>query len=354
LFTETYFREVVSGERRGLFAFLVRGILRVLEIPYGIIVVWRNRGFDRGRRIIHRVEVPVISVGNVTTGGTGKTPMVAWLARWCRACDLRVTLISRGYGAQTGSRNDEALELERQLPDVPHLQNPDRVVAARTAIDELNCQVILLDDAFQHRRIHRDLDVVLVDALEPFGYGHLLPRGLLREPLSGLARAQVIALSRSDLADSQQRQQILARLRQSAPQAEVLEIAHRPDSLVAWPDRREPIAAWAERPIVAFCGIGNSDGFHRTLGRLGLHVVAFRAFPDHHAYQRADLEELGSWAAQQGVTGMLCTQKDLVKIQAATLNGCELRALSIGIEILAGREAFEEVLRTVLRNEAGS
>jgi tetraacyldisaccharide 4'-kinase len=246
------------------------------------------------------------------------------------------------------------LELERQLPDVPHLQNPDRVEAAQTAIDELDCQVILLDDAFQHRRIHRDLDVVLVDALEPFGYGHLLPRGLLREPLSSLARAQVIALSRSDLVGVEQRQRVLARLRQAAPDAAFLEVAHRPDALVAWPDRREAIATWAQRPIVAFCGIGNPDGFRRTLSRLGFRVVAFRVFPDHHAYQRADLEGLSSWAADHGVTGMLCTQKDLVKIRAGALGGCDLRAVSIGIEILTGRGAFEEVLRKILPVDARS
>ncbi|MFV1964483.1 MAG: tetraacyldisaccharide 4'-kinase [Pirellulaceae bacterium] len=345
MFTETYFRELVSGERRGTLAFLLRTTLRILEVPYGVAVTCRNRRFDRGRRPIHRVDVPVISVGNITAGGTGKTPMVAWLARWYRQRGVRVTLISRGYRAKAGSQNDEALELERQLPDVPHLQNPDRVEAARTAIEELDCQLILLDDAFQHRRLHRDLDVVLIDSLEPFGYGHQLPRGLLREPLSGLARAHVIALSRSDLIDAEQRQRILAEARRYAPEAIFLEMAHRPDSLLAWPHHRWSIETLADQPSVAFCGIGNPEGFRRMLGHLRLNVVAFRVFPDHHRYQRDDLDDLTLWAAENGASTLLCTQKDLVKIQADRLGQCDLRAVSIGIEILAGRDSLEEVLK---------
>ena len=134
---------------------------------------------------------------------------------------LRVTLVSRGYGAAAGARNDEALELERKLPDVPHLQNADRVAAALTAIEEFECQLLLLDDAFQHRRIQRDLDIVLIDALNPFGYGHLLPRGLLREPLSSLARADVIALSRSDLVAAGERARIWEQVRPHAAQADL-------------------------------------------------------------------------------------------------------------------------------------
>ena len=159
---------------------MLRLLLHAAEVPYALVVGWRNRRFDRHPERVFRVAVPVISVGNLTTGGTGKTPLVEWLARWFRAAGVRVTLISRGYAAEKGARNDEAMELEQRLPDVPHLQNPDRVQAARIAVEELDCQLIILDDAFQHRAIARDLDIVLIDATEPFGYGHLLPRGLLR------------------------------------------------------------------------------------------------------------------------------------------------------------------------------
>ncbi|HVW39504.1 MAG TPA: tetraacyldisaccharide 4'-kinase, partial [Pirellulales bacterium] len=133
------FRALVSGQRKGPAAIALRAALRLAETPYAVAVAWRNRGYDVGRRPIERVGVPVISVGNLTLGGSGKTPMVEWLARWLRARDVRVTIISRGYGAEAGARNDEALELEERLPDVPHLQNPDRVEAARVAIEEFEC-----------------------------------------------------------------------------------------------------------------------------------------------------------------------------------------------------------------------
>ena len=225
------FRELVSGERRGAMASFLRGALRFVEGPYSWAVARRNRQYDRGRKSVERVGVPVISIGNLTLGGTGKTPLVEWLARWFRQRDVRVAIVSRGYGAKAGARNDEALELAQKLPDVPHVQNPNRVAAARTAIAEAGCQLILLDDAFQHRRIHRDLDIVLVDALEPFGYGHLFPRGMLREPMSSLRRADVIGLSRANLIDANERKRIQSLVRGHAPTAWWIECNHAPRGL---------------------------------------------------------------------------------------------------------------------------
>ena len=130
---------------------LARAGLQLLAIPYGIVIYCRNQRFDKQSSASTEISIPVISVGNITTGGTGKTPLVEFIARYLRQQQIRVTIVSRGYGSQEGKPNDEALELERKLPDVPHLQNPDRVAAARTAIAEFEAQLILLDDAFQHR-----------------------------------------------------------------------------------------------------------------------------------------------------------------------------------------------------------
>ena len=168
------------------------------EFPYTAAVAYRNRRYDLGRAAIHHVAVPVISVGNLTLGGTGKTPMVKWVARRLLAQGSRVAIVSRGYGAAAGQQNDEARELSQALPEVPHVQNRDRVAGAERAIAEFSAQCILLDDGFQHRRLARDLDIVLLDALEPFGFEHVFPRGTLREPLAGLKRAQAVCLSRAD------------------------------------------------------------------------------------------------------------------------------------------------------------
>ncbi len=180
-----HFREIVSGRRRGAGAAVSRGVLRLAEVPYTAAVRWRNRRYDGAHAAIARVGVPVLSVGNLTLGGTGKTPLVEWIARWFGERGVRVGIVSRGYGATNGQKNDEALELELSLPNVPHVQNPDRVAAARDAIERHGCQLILLDDGFQHRRLGRDLDIVLLDASAPFGFEHVFPRGMLREPLAG-------------------------------------------------------------------------------------------------------------------------------------------------------------------------
>src|SRR5207302_2950723 len=132
-----------------------------------------------------KAPVPVVSVGNLTVGGTGKTPCVEHVARFYRGHDLRVAILSRGYGSAAG-RNDEAMVLEENLPDVPHLQGPDRAALAATAVEELEAELLVLDDGFQHRRLHRDLDVVLIDATWPVNRDYQFPRGTLREPAGGL------------------------------------------------------------------------------------------------------------------------------------------------------------------------
>jgi tetraacyldisaccharide 4'-kinase len=301
----------------------------------------RNLAYDLGLTKAQRVDVPVLCVGNLTLGGTGKTPMVAWLARWLRKRGVRVTLVSRGYGAEAGSRNDEALELEQLLPDVPHLQNRDRVAAARLAIEEFECQMILLDDGFQHRRLARDLDIVLLDACEPFGFGHVFPRGTLREPLAGLRRAQVVALSRADMLPPEQREQIRNKVRRYAPQAAWLEVTHKPQALRPWNGTEVEIGSLAGQRVAAFCGIGNPAGFRHTLESVGYQVVGFREFADHHAYRRQDVEDLTRWAGELAAAAVVCTHKDLVKLGVAQIGRTPLFALTVGLEVLAGLDEFE-------------
>src|SRR5262245_21936169 len=176
---------------------LARLGLRVASWPYGLGVRTRNALFDRGWKTVHRAAVPVVSVGNLTLGGTGKTPCVEYVARFYRELGQQVAILSRGYGAEAG-RNDEAMLLEENLPDVPHLQDRDRVAVAERAVEELESEILVLDDGFQHRRLRRDLDIVLIDATRPPTRDHLFPRGTLRESASGLKRAGAILLTRCD------------------------------------------------------------------------------------------------------------------------------------------------------------
>ncbi len=338
-----YWHQVVAG-RRGVLPAVLRGALWLAQGGYRAAVAWRNRRYERRPELARRVAVPVVSVGNLTVGGTGKTPLVVYLTRQLRRRGVRVAVISRGYKSLQGSVNDEALELERLLPDVPHLQNPDRVQAAQVAIEELEAQVLLLDDGFQHRRLARDLDVVLLDALCPFGHGHLLPRGLLREPIASLRRAHAVVLSRCDLVEPEQIQAIRRRVEQVAPGLVWGQARHRPRELRAASSRRESLQTLRDVPVAAFCGIGNPQGFRLTLQRLGCRLVGFRTFPDHHLYQRGDVEGLGAWAARTGAEAVLCTGKDLVKLGVDRLGGLPLWSVQIELELLEGETELLQLL----------
>lgn len=342
------FRDLVSGRKRGLLPMLKRGGLRMAEVPYTLGVAFRNWQFNSGRRKITRVEVPVISVGNLTVGGTGKTPLVEWLAKYFRRHDVRVAIISRGYGAEAGAVNDEALELEQRLPDVPHLLNPDRVAAANIAIEELESQLLLLDDAFQHRRIARDLDIVLVDALEPFGFEHLLPRGTLRESLAGFRRADVVVLTRADLLEAADRHAIRQRVERYRPDVVWVEAAHAPQTLLASTGREATIDSLRGQRVAAFCGIGNPAGFRHTISTCGYELAEFREFPDHHRYTSEDVAALTAWANEQDIAAVLCTCKDLVKLAVPRLGKKPLWSVSIGIELLTGEAALNERLQPLL------
>ncbi|MBI1901473.1 MAG: tetraacyldisaccharide 4'-kinase [Planctomycetia bacterium] len=336
--------ELLSGQRRGLRAALLRGLLSLGELPYRVVVGWRNWRHDRSASKSQKVAVPVVSVGNLTVGGTGKTPMVALLARWYRRRGVRVAVVSRGYGAEEGQRNDEAMELELRLPDVPQMQNPDRVAGAQAAIEEFQCQLVLLDDGFQHRRLRRDLDIVLLDATEPFGFGHLLPRGLLREPVSSLRRAHVVVLSRADAIEPARREEIRARVRRYAPNAVWVEASHAPEALVNSAGEARPPADVRGKRVLAFCGIGNPGAFRSTLQSLGAEVAAFREFPDHHAYVREDIAALAQAARECSADLAVCTRKDFVKIRADRLGNATLWALQIDLSITTGQAGLEALL----------
>jgi tetraacyldisaccharide 4'-kinase len=230
-------------------------------------------------------------------------------------------------------------------------------LSKRSEVDGLKTrptQVLLLDDAFQHRRIARDLDIVLLDALEPFGYERLLPRGLLREPVSSLARAHVVALSRADAVNESRRREIRDRVHTLAPQALWLELAHQPAALVSHGGESRPLGAWRGRRVAAFCGIGNPAGFQHTLDRCGLEVAELRELPDHFAYPPRAIADLETWLRKQpGIEAAVCTRNDLVKLPRETLAGLPLLSLEIDLAITIGQEEFEKRLAAVMEGHQG-
>lgn len=356
---ESQFLRLVRGESRGAGPSLARLGLSGLAVGYRLGAASRALTYDRGWAKTVQAPIPIISIGNLTLGGVGKTPMVEWTARWHRRQGVRVAILSRGYGAGRQGLNDEGLVLEQNLPDVPHLQGRDRSALATIASEELLSQVAILDDGFQHRRLRRDLDVVLLDALDPFGLNRLFPRGLLREPISALRRADLVILSRADLITEHERNEIFGRARRAAPNARWAEARHAPQDLINASGQSQPLdfalGAAGELPssasshrIASFCGIGNPEGFRRTLAKVHAPVIAFRAFPDHHDYQSSDVSSLARWAAEQRASLVLTTQKDLVKLQVDALGSIPLFALRIGWEFLEGQELVEEALARLL------
>ncbi len=338
---------LIRGERHGPLASTARFTLGLAAMGYALGVAARNQAFDRGWRPIRHAAVPVVSVGNLTLGGTGKTPTVEYVARWYRARGIRVAILSRGYGQQVGL-NDEGRVLEENLPDVPHLQDRDRAGLARVAVEELESELLVLDDGFQHRRLARDLDIVLIDALDPFGLGKLFPRGLLREPVGALRRAGLVLLSRADLVAGSDRVAIRHEAQRRAGPLRWVEARHAPLDLVDAAGQVRPLDDLGRCKVAAFCGIGNPEGFRRTLAGRCDSLLGFRVFPDHHPYSAADMADLADWSGGLGADLVLTTQKDLVKLRAATLGSIPLSALRIGLEITEGAALFDESLARLL------
>ncbi|HEV3122165.1 MAG TPA: tetraacyldisaccharide 4'-kinase [Isosphaeraceae bacterium] len=347
MFDESDFLRLIRGETRGPLATLARAGLGAAGGAYRLAVAGRNLAFNRGWAAAVRAEVPVVSVGNLTLGGTGKTPMVEWVARWYQSRGVRVALLSRGYG-QRGRMNDEGLVLEENLPEVPHLQGPDRASLARVAVEELASQVLVLDDGFQHRRLARDLDLVLLDGLDPFGAGRVFPRGLLREPVSSLRRAGLVVLARADLLAPAERLRIRHEAERRAGPLQWAEARHAPLAVVDAEGQATPLERLDGARVAAFCGIGNPVAFRSTLEHLGAAVAGFKAFPDHHVYRATDLSELASWARSLDADLALTTQKDYVKLRTSTLGSVPLLALKIAMELLAGATQVEQALAELL------
>jgi tetraacyldisaccharide 4'-kinase len=269
--------------------------------------------------------------------------MVAWLANDLVKNGHSVGLLSRGYRSEANDDgNDEKKLLEALCPATPHVQNPDRVAGAQHAITQ-GCDVLVLDDGFQHRRLGRNLDIVLIDATCPFGYGHLLPRGLLREPLASLKRAAVIVITRVDQITSDGAQLLRTRLSKWAGHDQITEVAFPATQLVNADGESQPLESLAESRLAAFCGIGNPEAFWA-----GLDTVATRAFPDHHVYTDHELDELAVWAEQHQADVLVTTRKDLVKIPRGRLRQTPLWAVDTAVEWISGRNILEDAVARAL------
>ena len=343
-------RNLWSGERAADPTGILRAALSVLSLPYRGAVAARNGLYDRGLLRQERLPCPVVSVGNLTVGGTGKTPTVILLAAMLRERGRRPAVLSRGYGGSTrapvtivsdGQRilagwresGDEPVLLARALPGVPVLTGPRRILTGRVAVERFGADVLILDDAFQHRALFRDLDIVMLDAARPFGNGSLLPRGPLREPQGALSRAHLLirtgGTQRADF---------------PVLPLPAFRGVHQPRELVeAATGRTLPLTELKGARVCAFAGIGSPEAFRQSLTTLGAEVVAFQAFPDHHPYTAADLEALRSRAGKCGAGRIVTTEKDGVRLGDFPAFLADILLLRIGMHITPA-EPFAELI----------
>ncbi len=326
-----------------------RWLLSPLSLLYAGVIRGRNLYYDRVSAAVRGAGIPVISVGNLTVGGTGKTPLVIEIVRRLRALGRRPAILTRGYKAGANQIADEVQEFHGALPGVPVVVNPDRVMGAATARDEHEADCLVLDDGFQHRRLARDLDLVLIDALRPWGGRWVLPAGRLREPLSGLQRADAIVITRANQVAAEEVDAIAVELRRWAGRPPIWRAAVVAESLVRQDGRRESPADLSGRRVLAVCGIGNPRTFEKLVSSLtGMPGRSF-VFPDHHRYGAADAQAIRATASQVGADQVVTTRKDWVKLALLwPVDGVELAHLDVRLELQDADQDFDERLRRAL------
>ena len=291
-------------------------------------VALRHAGYQRGWFKVRRLARPVVSVGNLTVGGTGKTPLVACIANILLREGWKPSILTRGYGRRskaamivvepgTGRRpdarevGDEPAILARMLPRVPLIICADRYRGGQTAEERFQVDAHILDDGFQHLALARDVDLLALDATQPISDRLLLPAGRQREPLSALRRAQMVVITRTDSANSQPLEELVLKVHPAA------QIFRSRTELLGWTDALSGEAVSIEeirtQKVAAFCAIGNPRAFFADLRRWGFNLVAEDAFPDHHVYTGEEIQNLAATARKNGAAALLTTQKDAVK-----------------------------------------
>jgi tetraacyldisaccharide 4'-kinase len=342
-------RNLISGQTEGLASGLLRASLRIPALAYGIAVRVRNHLYTWEILKSTRVDVPVICIGNLTAGGTGKTPLVIWLCQFIRQITTaKCAVLTRGYKTAQAPADEPAL-LTHHCPDATVVINPDRIAGAQQAIQRHSADIIIMDDGFQHRRLARDLDIITVDATEPFGYGRMLPAGLLREPLCALRRAQAVVLTRSDQIPDHTLQDIEKSILGINPDLVLAHARHAPRSVRLLNKATIPCESLAGRRVFAFCGIGNPQAFFRTLSQLKADLVGSQVFDDHYHCTQADMQSLGDRATQAQAQYLLTTEKNFADIRALGISTeLPLGYLEVELQCTKGRDELCGLIERVL------
>ncbi|MBW8016665.1 MAG: tetraacyldisaccharide 4'-kinase [Planctomycetes bacterium] len=346
LLNQNSFRNLISGADKGFFKTLLRISLRIVSIDYRIAVFLRNFGYNKGISSSRKAGVPVISIGNITTGGTGKTPLVIWLCKMLKDKSIPCAVLTRGYKAQDAEISDEPAILARACPDARIVVNPDRVAGAAKAVSEYGAKALVMDDGFQHRRLHRDLDIVAIDATCPFGFGHLLPAGLLREPKTAIKRAQAVVITHYNQSSAEKTDRLVAEIKRIAPDITIAKAVHKHTSAKIMKGRELSIEELKELDLYAFCGVGNPDAFLGNLESYGFNVKGSKVFNDHHDFTEEDMATIYDEAKKLDTNLILSTEKDWVKTALLVRDRFDIdfAFLTLELDFIKGADKIEALV----------
>ena len=345
-----YRKEKPLGERILLFP------LYLLSLPYGWIVRTRSLLYSLQLLKTRTLSCPVISVGNIAVGGTGKTPLVMALAKGLMSRGISVAILSRGYKRTKTSepvvsdgRNlflspeesgDEPFLMAQACKGVPVLVGKNRFANGRIALRQFDIKGLLLDDGYQHLPLRRDLDILLIDSRLGFGDDHLLPRGILREPLSHLRRAHLFLLTKVE--DLEASRSIETKINEIHPRADVFHSHYQPMSLVDAQGEEEELDSLKGKKILALSGIAHPDSFSSLLRRCGAEIANEAIFPDHHLYLPRDLSSVKE--KSKGIDWIVTTEKDMLKLRRLGMGDLPIRSLRIEMKIWEEEAFFERVI----------
>jgi tetraacyldisaccharide 4'-kinase len=348
-----YLYSLATDKKKGFIAGIFKIFLFTLSLIFGIVV--RVLSFICRLRS-YRLNCRVISVGNITLGGTGKTSLVEMLALNLKEQGRNVAVLSRGYkrldarcsmlDARYETMGDEPYMLTRNLGDIPVIVDKDRIRAGKKAIRSNGADAVILDDGFQQWRIKKDLEIVTIDATNPFGNLHLLPRGILREPLSSLKRADIFVLTKVNLnPDTQDIKEFLKRIN---PKALIVEAIHNPVGFYRLGDRRDNLLSPAEfkgKKVSLVCGIADPQSFENLISSLGIGIELSLRFPDHHNYTQNDLKEVAHKSQEKNTETIITTEKDAVRFYGLRITDYGLRVfvLRIKLEIIQYETFFNRI-----------
>lgn len=335
----------------------VQVIASILSFFYLGVISFRNWLYDKKIFKETKLPCPVLSVGNITVGGTGKTPCVILLARILQKNGFKPAVISRGYGGRSvnsvnivsnGERilldsetaGDEPYLIAQELKNVPVVTGANRIATGKAAIDKFGANVIICDDAMQHRQIFRDINLVLLDNQSLNEKNRMLPRGRLREPIKELKRADAIIFTRTN--ESQQADKKIGEIIKSVP---IFESIHKPKDIIrADFNEIKPVSELKEKKIKAFCGIAKPDSFRKILLSAGARILSFDVFPDHHRYKKGELEKIRNGFISCNADYLITTEKDAVRLENYPEFIKILSVLRVEMEIISSAQLFEEFI----------